>query len=162
MKTSIPLLALVATTPTIVKSSILSSIQMLPSGASLPSPLTSSSATPTPPTSSSLAKTTTPKPTQTPAPGPPASYDDLILVTVFVQPSSCTEGLTQAAGKTDLIQYAVRPAPNLSFSDCYPQQFYDSAAASTTRPPFKQLVCPQSWETYDFNDTYIICCPRYV
>lgn len=66
-----------------------------------------------------------------------------------------------AAWSTELWQNIVNPVPTMTLSSCYPSQFYYSAVATSVLPPYKQLVCPQDWETYNVTDTYIVCCPRY-
>lgn len=123
------------------------------SSTSLTSTVSSSSA---PSSSSTVTPFTTPAPNET-TPGNP-----LVLTTVFTQPSGCSGGMTEiAAWSTELWQNIVNPVPTLTLSSCYPSQFYYSAVATTTLPPYTQLVCPEDWETYNVTDTYIICCPGY-
>jgi hypothetical protein len=62
----------------------------------------------------------------------------------------------------ELWQNIVNPVPTLTLTSCYPSQFYYSAVATVSLPPFTQLVCPQNWETYNVTESYIICCPKYV
>ncbi|PYH85074.1 hypothetical protein BO82DRAFT_381106 [Aspergillus uvarum CBS 121591] len=86
--------------------------------------------------------------------------DPLVLTTVFTQPSGCAGGMTEIpAWSTELWQNIVNPVPTLTLSSCYPSQFFYSAVATSVLPPYKQLVCPQDWETYNITDTYIVCCP---
>ncbi|AEO69545.1 uncharacterized protein THITE_2131146 [Thermothielavioides terrestris NRRL 8126] len=86
--------------------------------------------------------------------------DPLILTTIFTQPTDCATGITEiAAWSTELWQNIVNPVPSLTFSSCYPSQFYYSAVATSVLPPFKKLVCPLNWESYQVNSTYLICCP---
>ncbi|OIW27856.1 hypothetical protein CONLIGDRAFT_705794 [Coniochaeta ligniaria NRRL 30616] len=86
--------------------------------------------------------------------------DPLVLTTIFTQPTDCATGITEiAAWSTELWQNIVNPVPSLTLSSCYPSQFYYSAVATSVLPPFKDLVCPLNWETYQVNSTYLICCP---
>ncbi|RQM05207.1 hypothetical protein DH86_00004169 [Scytalidium sp. 3C] len=51
---------------------------------------------------------------------------------------------------------------DLEYATCFPPQFYRSVLASissTSLGPFTALVCPHTWENYDINSTYVICCP---
>ncbi len=59
-------------------------------------------------------------------------------------------------------QNIINPVPSLTLTSCYPSQFYYSAIATEVLPPYKDLVCPLHWETYQVNATYLICCPRFV
>ena len=71
--------------------------------------------------------------------------------------------MTQVASwSTELWQNIVNPVPTLTLTSCYPSQFYYSAVATAMLPPYKQLVCPENWETYNATETDIICCPAYV
>ena len=54
---------------------------------------------------------------------------------------------------------------DFEYTSCYPEQFYSSVLdviASTDIGPFKALICPSTWENYEINSTYVICCPKYV
>ncbi|KAH8125167.1 hypothetical protein FP744_10009567 [Trichoderma asperellum] len=90
--------------------------------------------------------------------GRSTSYD-LAVTTVFTQPPECTGGLTQVATDTIIWQNIINPAPDLTLTSCYPSQFYQSAMATASLPPFSQLVCPNKWEVINLNATYAICCP---
>ncbi|RDW67019.1 hypothetical protein BP5796_09768 [Coleophoma crateriformis] len=88
----------------------------------------------------------------------------MVITTVFTQPSDCTSSdlITQVAPDSELWQNIIHPVPTATFTSCYPSQFYSSLIASasgTLLPPFRALVCPNDWETYNLNTTYIICCP---
>lgn len=108
-----------------------------------------------PPTSATPSLTTT-------SPSVTNSGDSLVLTTVFTQPPGCAGGMTEIpAWSTELWQNIVNPVSTMTLSSCYPSQFYYSAIATRILPPYKQLVCPEDWETYNVTDTYIICCPRY-
>ncbi|OJZ90248.1 hypothetical protein ASPFODRAFT_77471 [Aspergillus luchuensis CBS 106.47] len=106
-----------------------------------------------PPTSATPSLTTT-------SPSVTNSGDSLVLTTVFTQPPGCAGGMTEIpAWSTELWQNIVNPVSTMTLSSCYPSQFYYSAIATRILPPYKQLVCPEDWETYNVTDTYIICCP---
>ncbi|UKZ91698.1 uncharacterized protein TrAFT101_006668 [Trichoderma asperellum] len=53
------------------------------------------------------------------------------------------------------------PVPTVTVTSCYPPQFYASALATISLPPFQQLVCPYKWQTINVNSTYRICCPDH-
>ena len=90
---------------------------------------------------------------------------NLALTTTFTPPPACTTAAFTEMGLsgTDLWQNAINPVPSSTVTSCYPSQFYSSALATASGislPPFSAIVCPYGWETYDYNTTYIICCPR--
>ncbi|EEA22058.1 hypothetical protein TMatcc_008518 [Talaromyces marneffei ATCC 18224] len=113
------------------------------------------------PTSTSLTSGSTPSITPTPIPSITEAGDELILNTIFTQPSGCDTGITAVPSWTSqLWQNIINPVPTLTLTSCYPSQFYYSAVATGPLPPFTQLVCPKNWETYNVTESYIICCPR--
>ncbi|RDW62006.1 hypothetical protein BP6252_11439 [Coleophoma cylindrospora] len=167
--------------------SLLTTISLCRIGQVCPTPSTTStsistrsSLSPVLPTSSSVALIPTSKShlTSTSSPVPPITSsststssinsmpgsDSLVITTVFTQPSDCTASdlITQIAPDSELWQNIIQPVPTATFTSCYPSQFYSSLIASasgTLLPPFRALVCPNDWETYNLNTTYIICCP---
>ncbi|RDW56892.1 CFEM protein [Coleophoma crateriformis] len=120
---------------------------------------TSSSATSTSTSSSKSSSqiTTTSKSTSTPT----STGYDMVITTIFTQPTDCVGGLTEVALATDQVWLnIINPVPTETLTSCYPSQFYSSAIATASLPAFSQLVCPYNWETYNINATYIICCPN--
>lgn len=93
----------------------------------------------------------------------PITYD-LEITSTFTAPPECTEkSFTQTIEYQDIWQNMINPVPSSTYMSCYPSQFYSSVlavASGIPLPPFSALICPESWETYDFNATYIICCPK--
>lgn len=147
----------------------LSSIGVLTSGATHPSSsLSTTSAstiisTSTASSSTSATSSSTPATTAAPTPSTTETDDELILTTVFTQPSGCDTGITEVPSWTsELWQNIVNPVPTLTLTSCYPSQFYYSAVATVPLPPFSQLVCPKHWEAYNVTESYVICCPKYV
>lgn len=126
-----------------------------PSATSTTSTTTSSSSISTPSTTTtSQPGTTLETSTST---GPPR----WALTTTFTQPSDCVAGITQYPNATwGLWQNIVEPVPSLTLTSCYPGPLLASATATASTPPFEQLICPDRWETYNYNVSYIICCPR--
>lgn len=125
-------------------------------------PITSTSAllTPTKTSSSKTHATTGP---------PPATYDykgyNLDLQTIFTQPADCTTGgLTRVPGLEEnvFLYNVINVVPETTMTRCFPSQFWSSAQATISLPPFEQLICPLDWESYPLESSYIICCPRYV
>lgn len=99
----------------------------------------------------------------TPTKADPAAAD-LVLTSVFTQPSDCVNGITEYAGDLSTLGYWVNipyPAQDVTLTSCFPPALLPSVTASVDLPPYKQLVCPYKWESFDFNSTYRICCPKY-
>lgn len=86
---------------------------------------------------------------------------DLTVQTVFTPPPACTSAdISMMQISSDYLwNNAIVPASGTTESSCYPTQFWSSAVATVSLPPFKQLICPSGWGTYNINSTYIICCP---
>ncbi|OAQ96687.1 hypothetical protein LLEC1_02203 [Akanthomyces lecanii] len=85
------------------------------------------------------------------------------LTTVFTEPTACNDGITALPGSSQgLWHNIVHPVPSLTLTSCYPDIFISSAVATKYMPPFEQLVCPNMWEAYKYNSTYVICCPKYI
>lgn len=98
-------------------------------------------------------------------PTPTEAEAALILTTVFTQPTECIGGITEYAGAESTLGYWVDipfPAPGVTVTSCFPPALVPSVTASVDLPPYKQLVCPHKWESFDFNSTYRICCPKYI
>jgi hypothetical protein len=94
----------------------------------------------------------------------PAMYN-MALTTTYTQSPQCTsKAITEMAyGGPYLWENSMHPAPTLTITTCYPSQFYSSVMADFSTvplPAFSALVCPYKWETYNYNATYIVCCPR--
>lgn len=93
--------------------------------------------------------------------GPTSTGYDMAITTVFTPPPECSGGITEVATMTGVLwQNIIDPVPNVTLTSCYPSQFVASALATTSLPPFSELVCPDTWESYDVNSTYVICCPK--
>ncbi|KAH7400428.1 hypothetical protein BKA64DRAFT_745034 [Cadophora sp. MPI-SDFR-AT-0126] len=116
-------------------------------------------------TTAFLTSSSTVDHTSTPAPiiatGP---YDPRALTTTFTQPAACTDyaaGFSVIEEWSDGMWYnAIYSKLPLSlYSSCFPPQFYSSVLATTSGLPFTALICPYNWEPYDFNTTYMVCCP---
>lgn len=87
------------------------------------------------------------------------------LTTVFTQPTGCVGGITQYAGDLSTLGYWINipyPAPGVTLTSCFPPALAASVTAAVDLPPYEQLVCPYQWESFDYNSTYRICCPKYV
>ncbi|KAF5128722.1 GPI-anchored CFEM domain protein [Metarhizium anisopliae] len=85
------------------------------------------------------------------------------LSTVFTQPTDCLGGITQYAGGLSTLGYWLNipyPAPGVTVTSCFPPALVASVTASVDLPPYEQLVCPDRWESFDYNSTYRICCPK--
>jgi len=68
-----------------------------------------------------------------------------------------------AASSYQIWMNAPRPGPNVTVSDCYPEQFMTSFEASrsgTTMPAFKELLCPNYYTTAYSDGKYVACCPK--
>lgn len=119
----------------------------------------SSSSTSTTPSSASAS--TTPTTTLTTQTGPTR----WALTTIFTQPTDCVCGITQYAGDLSTLGYWLNipyPAPGVTITSCFPPALVASVTAAVDLPPYEQLVCPYQWESFDYNSTYRICCPKYV
>lgn len=86
----------------------------------------------------------------------------MAVTTVFTPPPECSGGITEVATMTGVLwQDIIDPVPNVTLSSCYASQFVASAlATATSLPPFSELVCPDMWESYNVNSTYVICSPK--
>lgn len=122
-----------------------------------------------PPSSTSLMATST-SATSTSATSISATPTDtsvgplnFAITTTFTQPPECTGGITQRGFPESLLwENAINPAPHVTLTSCFPSQFYLSImATASSLPPFNPLICPDKWENYNINDTYVVCCPRY-
>jgi hypothetical protein len=132
-------------TTTSTRSTISTTTTTSPPGASLSSSSSSPVSTPTTATAS----------------GPASTGYDLTVTTVFTPPPECSGGITEVATLTGVLwQDIIDPVPNVTLTSCYPSQFVASALATASLPPFSKLVCPETWESYDVNSTYVICCPK--
>ncbi|KAH6704063.1 hypothetical protein BKA61DRAFT_527824, partial [Leptodontidium sp. MPI-SDFR-AT-0119] len=109
-------------------------------------------------TTTSTSATSSP-PAPTVATGP---YDPRALTTTFTQPSTCTDyavGVIDEWGDGMWYNAIYSKLPMSSYSSCFPPQFYSSILATTSGLPFTSLVCPYSWEPYNLNASYVVCCP---
>ncbi|KAG4431961.1 hypothetical protein IFR05_012557 [Cadophora sp. M221] len=111
-------------------------------------------------TTSSISSSSSP-PAPTIATGP---YDPRALTTTFTQPSTCTDysgGYSVIDEWGDGMWYnAIYSKLTMSsYSSCYPPQFYSSILATSSGLPFTSLICPYSWEPYNLNASYVVCCP---
>jgi len=108
----------------------------------------------------------------TPVPSPWTSLQtdpelyNMALTTTYTQPPQCTdEAITQMAWHgPNLWENAIHPVAESVITTCYPSQFYSSvmgAINSVALPAFSALVCPDKWVTWNYNTTYIVCCPKY-
>ena len=91
---------------------------------------------------------------------------NLALTTTYTQSPQCTgEAITQMAWHgPNLWENAIHPVAASVITTCYPSQFYSSvmgAINSVALPAFSALVCPDNWVAWNYNITYIACCPRY-
>nr|UUW20877.1 CFEM86 protein [Metarhizium anisopliae] len=85
------------------------------------------------------------------------------LSTVFTQPTDCLGSITQYAGGLSTLGYWLiipYPAPGVTVTSYFPPALVVSVTASVDLPPYEQLVCPDRWESFDYNSTYRICCPK--
>ncbi|CZR70095.1 uncharacterized protein PAC_19996 [Phialocephala subalpina] len=93
------------------------------------------------------------------------TYNLYALTTTFTQLPACTSGYTAIEDwGTDIYDNLIFSSVgyNLTYTSCFPPQFYNSvlaSIASTTLPAFTALICPATWENYEINSIYIICCP---
>ena len=94
----------------------------------------------------------------------PVSAVQLSLTTQFAVPTQCTrDSLSEVPGTPGvLINNVVASDVAGSWSTCLPSAFYSSILAvesGAALPAFSALVCPDTWESWELNATYVVCCP---
>lgn len=94
-----------------------------------------------------------------------AAKYNMALTTVYTQSPQCTSNaITQMSyGGPYLWENSIQPVQTSTITTCFPSQFYSSVMgmfSSVALPAFSALVCPYEWETFSYNSTYIVCCPK--
>ena len=154
-------LSLLSTTSASSKIASTSSVVLKRSSSPTTTPVTESITSNPSPSSSTL---TTAQWTWTSVQKNPASYN-LAITTTYTQSPQCTEGaitMMDAYGPY-LWANSVNPLSSSTVTTCYPSQFYSSIIGNLNKvklPAFSALICPNDWETYPYNATYIGCCPK--